>query len=64
MSSFKDLTGKRFGNLIVVKPTDKRKDDCVIWECKCDCGNTCYVSRKYLTPGYNRSCGCSKGKKV
>lgn len=55
-----DLTGKRFGKLVTIAPTDKRLDNCVVWECKCDCGNTCYVPSRNLTKGNTKSCGCGK----
>ena len=35
----KDLLGQRFGKLLVVQKTDKRKDGRIVWKCKCDCGN-------------------------
>lgn len=53
-----DLTGKRFGNLIAVEPTDLREDGYVIWHCKCDCGGECYVSSKRLKRGTITNCGC------
>lgn len=53
-----DLTGIRFGRLIVRKPTEKRKDGCIVWECRCDCGGICYVSTNNLKRGAVKSCGC------
>lgn len=61
--SRKDLTGQRFGRLTVIRATEKRDQwGCVIYECRCDCGNVCFVptgrltnSRTYST---TRSCGC------
>ena len=35
----KDLTGKRFGKLTVLEPTDQRVRDAVVWRCRCECGN-------------------------
>lgn len=53
------IVGKRFGKLLVLSRTDKRNNaGYVIYECKCDCGNTCYVPSLYLTRGITRSCGC------
>lgn len=54
----KDLTGKRFGKLVVVGATEQRKQSCVVWECKCDCGNTAFVPSSLLTNGNTASCGC------
>lgn len=54
----KDLTGKRFGNLTAVRPTDRRQSGNIIWECACDCGKTALVSSANLISGRIRSCGC------
>jgi len=54
----KDLTGKRFGKLVVVGATEKRKQSCIVWECQCDCGNTAFVPSSQLTNGNTASCGC------
>lgn len=45
MSKLKDLTGQKFGDLLVVKRIDNYvmlsgKQD-VQWKCVCDCGNVC-----------------------
>ena len=34
----KDLTGQRFGRLSVIQSTPERKDERIVWMCKCDCG--------------------------
>lgn len=59
---FKDLTGKRFGKLVVIERTDdyiqsdgKHK---VMWLCRCDCGNIKAVLSHSLTSGRTKSCGC------
>jgi len=54
----KDLSGQRFGRLVAIRPTEQRKRGFVVWECKCDCGNTAYVVGSKLTYGNTRSCGC------
>lgn len=58
----KDLTGQRFGRLVVVRATNERgPDGSVIWECRCECGNTCITSSNQLTRknhSRKRSCGC------
>ncbi|MDU7298616.1 MAG: hypothetical protein E7L43_02565 [Finegoldia magna] len=53
----KDLTGKKFERLTVIKEDDDRKDH---WICKCDCGNTVSVLDYYLIHGKTKSCGCYK----
>lgn len=55
-SQRKDLTGQRFGRLVVeemlwVKPHTKCR-------CKCDCGNETVVINTGLTSGKTQSCGC------
>lgn len=53
-----DLSGKRFGRLIVI---EKDKSDCkkgLSWLCECDCGNRCIVWGIYLRNGDTKSCGC------
>ena len=55
-----DITGQRFGRLVAVKPTDKRAGSNIVWELKCDCGNTAFVSTNNLNSGHTRSCGCLK----
>ena len=55
-----DITGKKFGRLIAIKPTENKDKDngSIIWECKCSCGNTCYVPMYLLLKGRVKSCGC------
>lgn len=53
-----DLTGRRFGRLVAVTPTDRREHGCVVWRCLCDCNNVVYVSTHQLICGYTKSCGC------
>ena len=54
-----DLTGRRFGKLVAIAPTDQRKyGGGIVWRCLCDCDNVVYVSSHQLTSGYTKSCGC------
>lgn len=53
-----DLTGRRFGRLVALSPTDKRLGHSVIWRCQCDCGRTADVASINLVKGYTKSCGC------
>lgn len=52
-----DLTGMRFGELTVCHAIDERMWGCVMWVCKCDCGNSTKVSSANLTRGNTSSCG-------
>lgn len=62
MAKFIDLTGQRFGNLLVVKRSDDHIEPSgkkvTMWECLCDCGSGCVVSGKNLRAGICKSCGC------
>lgn len=52
-----DLTGKRFGKLIVLGRSEK-KGRGKFWHCKCDCGTELDVITEHLKSGHTRSCGC------
>lgn len=56
----KDLTNQKFGSLIAIRPTEKRSGSQVVWECLCNCGNTCYVGASNLICGHTSSCGCAR----
>ena len=60
MSAKKDLTGQRFGRLIVIREYGRSKDGHVAWLCKCDCGREKVVRGSSLTRRKNPtvSCGC------
>ena len=55
----KDLTGMRFGRLTVRRRTELRYGGSVLWECECDCGETCLKPTGQLNDGTARSCGCA-----
>lgn len=55
-STARDLTGKTFGHLTVVKRVANRNGR-VSWFCKCDCGNEKVISAKNLLNGHTISCG-------
>ena len=52
-----DLTGQRFGKLVVVKEAERIRNKHA-WECKCDCGNVTFVPTESLRSGNTKSCGC------
>ncbi len=62
MGKLKDLTGQRFGRLVVVR----RAEDYISpkgykaskWLCHCDCGNKVVVRKSDLTSRRTLSCGC------
>lgn len=53
-----NLEGNRYGKLVVLKDSLKRKSKRIIWLCKCDCGNEVEILSKYLLCGDTKSCGC------
>lgn len=60
---FADLTGKAFGRLKAVAPTDQRRDGNVVWKCTCQCGGKAYVTGRNLMRGDTKSCGCLSKEK-
>ncbi|MCL2321750.1 MAG: AP2 domain-containing protein [Oscillospiraceae bacterium] len=60
MGKPKDIAGQRFGKLVVIRLTNKRKNNSAVWECKCDCGNIVEVASDKLCKGSTKSCGCLK----
>lgn len=58
----KDLTGRQFGRLTVLKFVPNEKEG-AYWLCKCDCGNEVVVLGSYLKNGHTKSCGCLKIKR-
>lgn len=54
-----NLTGRRFGRLVVISENGKMYSARVIgWLCRCDCGNTKTISASSLRRGRTLSCGC------
>ena len=53
-----ELTGKRFGKLVVIREIGLNKWQSVEWLCKCDCGGTKITSEDNLKRGHCKSCGC------
>lgn len=53
-----DLTGQRFGKLVVLKKEGKDNSGHSTWLCQCDCGNLKVARGSHLKRGYIQSCGC------
>jgi hypothetical protein len=53
-----EMTGQRYGMLLVVSKSEARSGTKVKWNCICDCGKTTEVDGSFLRKGYTRSCGC------
>lgn len=61
MGKVKDLTGQRFGKLIVLEDTHRtNKYGKEIWLCKCDCGNMTEKASTYLKNTLRPYCGKCK----
>ena len=57
MGKFIDLTGERFGRLIVVARAENKKKR-TAWLCRCDCGDEKAIRADDLKRGKTVSCGC------
>ena len=54
-----DLTGQRFGRLVVISENVKERNSSgFYWNCKCDCGNEKIVQSQSLRRQVIKSCGC------
>ena len=62
MNTLIDLTGQRFGKLVVKEKLPTLADGRTRWLCECDCGNGCVVSSYSLRKNKQRSCGCARIK--
>lgn len=59
------LSGRRFGRLVVIKAQKQRKNNGIVWLCKCDCGGVTLSYSAELLAGSKKSCGCLRwGKAV
>ena len=55
-----DLTGRKFGMLLVLRDSGDRRKSEVMWNCRCDCGVEKLVRGGNLKQGKAKSCGCNK----
>lgn len=53
-----DVTGRRFGRLVVVEKVGGVGSGDPHWRCRCDCGNDSLVTTHNLIVGATVSCGC------
>ena len=62
----KDLTGQRFGQLVVIRESGRalRNERIVdiLWECQCDCGEITIVRGNDLRNNNTQSCGCVRSE--
>ena len=61
-----DLSGRRFGKLLVVSEAERSHDArghaVRRWLCRCDCGREKLLSTFRLIQNHVKSCGCSHGE--
>ena len=57
MPAFRDISGQRFGRLVVIDKYD-RKHGGWRWLCQCDCGGTIITASHNLVRNQTQSCGC------
>jgi len=61
MNQIVNLTGKRFGQLSVIRQAPHRWNR-VTYHCQCDCGKTVDAVGHQLVAGQTVSCGCKRSK--
>lgn len=59
-----DLTGQKFGKLLVLERCGSDKNGNAMWKCRCDCGNITVKAGMYLRNGDTKSCGCLHHEEV
>lgn len=64
MGKLKDITGQRFGRLVVVEDSGERRRGNVMWKCACDCGKVVIVRSSNLIQGITKSCGCLNMERI
>lgn len=57
MTAKKDITGRRFGLLSVLRENGKLSGK-IAWLCRCNCGNERTIRVSSLVRGLTQSCGC------
>lgn len=61
MGAFIDLTGKKFGRLVVLRRSGYVNNH-ITWECKCQCGIIKIIDGSCLKNNSSKSCGCYKSE--
>jgi hypothetical protein len=58
LKRFTNLSGQRFGRLLVIKRAESGKNNQTKFECLCDCGKIKIIARSSLRSKLTESCGC------
>ena len=54
-----DIAGQKYGRLTAINSIERHDvSGSIIWECRCECGNTVFYSVNRLKQGRTKSCGC------
>lgn len=53
-----DLTGQRFGRLLVLERSVRQSGGNSAWVCRCDCGAVKVIRGAHMRSGRSASCGC------
>lgn len=57
MPKAKDYTGVRFGRIVGLRPTEKRRNKQIVWVWKCDCGDEFeQVAGNFSFSGHSGGC--------
>jgi len=64
LPAFIDLTGQKFGKLVVIKQVSRDKNGNVLWLCLCSCGEETVVRSSNLRNSNTKSCGCLQKEHV
>lgn len=64
MPSKINLLNQQIGDLIIIKETDKRKNNSIVWQCQCKCGNIEEFSTKELRSGGIIQCSKCGNKRL
>ena len=60
----KNIIGKKFARLTVIRMSNKKLRDELLYECKCICGEITYQTAHALKSGHVKSCGCLQREKA
>ena len=63
MPNFIDMTGRKFGRLLVLRRGENQKNR-TTWVCRCDCGSVKQVNASALRSGAQVSCGCYHRERI
>jgi len=64
LGKIRDITGQKFGRLLVIGEAGRAKSRHVKWLCQCECGKEFEAIGINLRNGSTTSCGCLKNEKT